>query len=185
MSRTVTGLVFVTVRRGGAGRAAPPASPRRAATPQPLSSTREGPALRVGPPGSESFVGLLANGEGAFGVAVAASGAFLAFTRGMASRADVWFSGDCYRGRLPVAVTRPDRAPVLTAAAPADELFRRQDADGVLGASALPGNIACAVRRTAAGRFLSAGTVPYRVDLFPILGLCPHSHPAPTARRQQ
>ena len=111
-----------------------------------------------------------AKGEGAFGVAVAAVGAFLAFTCGMASRADVWFSGDYYRGRLPVAVNGPDRAPGLTAtepAAPADELFRRDDADGVLGAVALPGNTVCAVKRNADGRFLSAGTVPYRVDLRP------------------
>src|SRR5918998_1542354 len=82
-----------------------------AATPEPLLTTRDGSALRVGPPESEHFVGLLANGEGAFGVAVAADGAFLAFTCGMAARADVWFSGDWYRGRLadePVTVSGPD-----------------------------------------------------------------------------
>jgi hypothetical protein len=131
----------------------------------------------------------LANGEGAFGVAVAADDAFLAFTCGMAARADVWFSGDWYRGRLadePVTVLGPegerltlsrtpegglagevtgaDRAPVSSAAepaAPADGLFRRDDADGVLGAVALPGNTVCAVKRTVDGRFLAAGTVPY------------------------
>jgi hypothetical protein len=67
-------------------------------------------------------------------------------------------------GHLSVAVTGPDRAPVLAAAgsaAPADELFRLDDADGVLGAVALPGNTVSAVQRTADGRFLSAGTVPY------------------------
>jgi hypothetical protein len=133
---------------------------------------------------------LLANGEGAFGVAVAADGAFLAFTCGMAARADVWFSGDWYRGRLandrPVTVPGPDgegltlsrtteggmagelaapnREPLLAVAAPAgpaDGLFRRDDADGVLGAVALPGNTVCAVKRTVDGRFLPAGTVPY------------------------
>jgi hypothetical protein len=133
---------------------------------------------------------LLANGEGAFGVAVAADGAFLAFTCGMSARADVWFSGDWYRGRLvgdqPVTIpgsdsesltllrategglsgelAAPDREPLLAAAAPAapaDGLFRRDDADGVLGAVALPGNTVCAVKRTDDGRLLPAGTVPY------------------------
>jgi hypothetical protein len=84
MRLAATGLVVVTVPPGGAGRPAPHASPLLAATPQPLSSTREGPALRMGPPGSEYFVGLVANGEGAFGVTVAAVGAFPAFTCGMA-----------------------------------------------------------------------------------------------------
>jgi hypothetical protein len=121
---------------------------------------------------------------------VAADGAFLAFTRGMAARADVSFSGDWYRGRLgndrPVTVpgpdgesltlsrttggslsgevASPDQEPLLATAAPAgpaDGLFRRDDADGVLGAVALPGNTVCAVKRTADGRFLPAGTVPY------------------------
>ena len=189
MRLAATGLVFVLVLLGGAGSPAPHAAPRFAATPEPLLSTQEGPALRVGPPGSEHFVGLLANGEGAFGVAVAADGAFLAFTCGMAARADVWFSGDWYRGRLadePVTLAGPDgerltlswrpedglaaevtgsdRTPVRAAAAPAapaDGLFRRDDADGVLGAVALPGNTVCAVKRTADGQFLPAGTVPY------------------------
>jgi hypothetical protein len=190
MRRVATGLLMVAVLLGGAGSPAPLAGPLLAATPEPLLSTREGPALRVGPSGSEHFVGLLANGEGAFGVAVAADGAFLAFTCGMAARADVWFSGDWYRGRLandrPVTVpgsdgegltlsrtterglsgelAAPDREPIPAAAAPAapgDGLFRRDDADGVLGAVALPGNTVCAVKRTADGRLLPAGTVPY------------------------
>jgi hypothetical protein len=58
----------------------------------------------------------------------------------------------------------PDREPLLaapTSAAPADGLFRRDDAGGVLGAVALPGNTVCAVKCTAEGRFLPAGTVPY------------------------
>jgi hypothetical protein len=189
MRRVATGLLMVAVLLGGAGSPAPLAGPLLAATPEPLLSTREGPALRVGPSGSEHFVGLLANGEGAFGVAVAADGAFLAFTCGMAARADVWFSGDWYRGRLasdrPVTVPGPDgesltlsrtksglagelvapaRESLLAEVAPAasaDGLFRRDDADGVLGAVALPGNTVCAVKRTADGRFLPAGTVPY------------------------
>ena len=174
---------------GGAGSLTPPSVLLAAATPEPFLTTRDGPALRVGPPGSEHFVGLLANGEGAFGAAVSADGAFLAFTCGMAARADVWFSGDWYRGRLasdqPVTVPGPDgesltlsrtkgglagelvapgRESLLASvapAAPADGLFRRDDADGVLGAVALPGNTVCAVKRTADGRFLPAGTVPY------------------------
>jgi len=175
---------------GGAGSPTPPSVLLAAATPEPLLGTLDGPALRVGPSGSEHFAGLLANGEGAFGVAVAADGAFLAFTCGMAARADVWFSGDWYRGRLagdrPVTVpgsdgegltlsrttedglsgqlAAPDREPLLAAAAPAapaDGLFRRDDADGVLGAVALTGNTVCAVKRTTDGRFLPSGTVPY------------------------
>ena len=175
---------------GGAGSPTPPSALRAAATPEALLSTREGPALRIGPPGSEHFVGLLANGEGAFGVAVAAHGTFLAFTCGMAARADVWFSGDWYRGRLasdqPVTVpgadgesltlsrategglsgelAAPDREPLQATVAPAaaaDGLFRRDDADGVLGAVALPGNTVCAVKRTDDGGLLPAGTVPY------------------------
>ena len=189
MRRVATGLLLVAMLLGGAESPTPPSSLLAAATPESLLSTRDGPALRVGPSGSEHFVGLLANGEGALGVAVAADGAFLAFTCGMAARADVWFSGDWYHGRLvdePVivsgpdgeqlslsrtpeggltgAVTGSDHAPVLAAAqpaAPADGLFRRDDADGVLGAVALPGNTVCAVKRTADGRFLPAGTVPY------------------------
>ncbi len=188
MRLAAAGLLMVAALLGGAGLPAPHASPRVAATLEPLLSTRDGPALRVGPPGSEHFVGLLANGEGAFGVAVAADGAFLAFTCGMAARADVWFSGDWYRGHLtdePVivsgpdgeqlslsrtegglagAVTGSDGAPVVSTAGPAaaaDGLFRRDDADGVLGAVALPGNTVCAVKRTADGRVLPAGTVPY------------------------
>src|SRR5215212_5518828 len=186
MRLAAASMLIVAALLGGAGSPAPRASPLIAATPEPLLSTREGPALRVGPPGSEHFIGLLANGEGAFGVAVAADGAFLAFTCGMAARADVWFSGDWYRGRLandrPVTVpgpdgeslnlsrttegdlagelTAPDREPLLVEAppaAPADGLFRRDDADGVLGAVALPGNAVCGVKRTADGRFLPAG----------------------------
>jgi hypothetical protein len=107
----------------------------------------------------------------------------------MAARADAWFSGDWYRGRLagdrPVTVpgsdgegltlsrtkgglsgelVASDREPLLAtaaAAAAADGLFRRDDADGVLGAVALPGNTVCAVKRTVEGRILPAGTVPY------------------------
>lgn len=189
MRQAATGLLLVAVLLGGAGSPAPRAGPLLAATPEPLLSTREGPALRVGPPGSAHFVGLLANGEGAFGVAITADGTFLAFTCGMAARAGVGFSGDWYRGRLteqPITVpgpdgerltlswttesglaaevTAPDRAPVLAVAAPAaleDGLFRREDADGVLGAVALPGNTVCAVKRTENDRFLPAGTVPY------------------------
>src|SRR5215213_10417800 len=112
MRLAATGLVLVAVLLGGAGLPAPHAGPRIAATLEPVLNTREGPALRIGPPGSEHFVGLLANGEGALGVAVAADGAFLAFTCGMAARTDVWFSGDWYRGRLaseqPVTVPGPD-----------------------------------------------------------------------------
>ena len=65
---------------------------------------------------------------------------------------------------LAAEVTAPDREPVLAVAAPAapeDGLFRREDADGVLGAVALPGNTVCAVKRTEDDRFLPAGTVPY------------------------
>jgi hypothetical protein len=188
MRFAATGLLMVAVLLGGAGDPAPHAAPR-AATPEPLLSTREGPALRVGPPGSEHFVGLLANGEGALGVAVTADGSFLAFTCGMAARVDVWFSGDWYRGRLADesviasgpdgeqlslsrtpegglagAVTESDRTPVVATvepAAPDDGLFRRDDADGVLGAVALPGNTVCAVKRTADDQFVPAGTVPY------------------------
>ena len=189
MRLVAPGFLLAAALLGGAESPTPPSALLAAATPEPLLSTRDGPALRVGPSGSEHFVGLLANGEGAFGVVVAADGAFLAFTCGMAARADVWFSGDWYRGRLvdePVivsgpdgeqlslsrtpeggltgAVTGSDHAPVLAAAqpaAPADGLFRRDDADGVLGAVALPGNTVCAVKRTTDGRFLPAGTVPY------------------------
>jgi hypothetical protein len=136
------------------------------------------------------FAGLLANAAGASGVAVVADGAFLAFTCGMAARADVWFSSDWYRGRLgndqPVTVlgpdgeslslsrtaegslsgevTTPNQEPLFAMAAPAapaDGLFRRDETDGVLGAVALPGNTVCAVKRTDDGRLLPAGTVPY------------------------
>jgi hypothetical protein len=189
MRFAATGLVFVAALLGGAGSPAPQAAPRVAATPGPLLSTREGAALRVGPPGSEHFVGLLANGEGALGMAVAVDGAFLAFTCGMAARADVWFSGDWYHGRLmdePATVPGPDGERLTlsrgsdgslagelagpegervsakaTVAGAADGLFRRDDADGVLGAVALPGNTVCAVKRTDDGRLLPAGTVPY------------------------
>src|SRR5215211_5085184 len=111
MRLAATGLVLVAVLLGGTGSPAPLAGPRFAATLEPLLNTREGPALRIGPPGSEHFVGLLANGEGALGMAVAVDGAFLAFTCGMAARVDIWFSGDWYRGRLiddPVTVPGPD-----------------------------------------------------------------------------
>jgi hypothetical protein len=184
------GFLLAAALLGDAESPAPPSALLAATTPETLLATQEGPALRVGPPGSEYFAGLLANGEGALGVAVAADGAFLAFTCGMAARSDVWFSGDWYRGRLgndrPVTVpgpdgerlslarttegslsgelTAPEREPLLATAAPAapaDGLFRRDDADGVLGAVALPGNTVCAVKRTDDGRFLPAGTVPY------------------------
>ena len=182
------GLLLVATLLGGAGGPAPP-SPLVAATPSPLLLTGEGHALRVGPAGAEHSVGLLANGEGAVGVAVAADGAFLAFTCAMPARPDAWFSGDWYRGRLgedPVEVPGPDgerlrlaRAPdgrvvgeleaaagealplAPTTAAPPDGLFRRDDADGVLGAVALPGNTVCAVKRTSDDRLIPAGTVPY------------------------
>jgi hypothetical protein len=132
---------------------------------------------------------LVANGEGALGMAIAADGAFLAFTCGMSARVDVWFSGDWYRGRLmdePVTVPGPDGEHLTlsrgsdgslagelagpegervsakaTLAGVADGLFRRDDADGVLGAVALPGNAVCAVKRTDDDRFVAAGTVPY------------------------
>jgi hypothetical protein len=183
------GFLLAAALLRGAGSPTPPSALLAAATPEAPLSTREGLALRVGPPGSEHFVGLLANGEGAFGVAVAADGAFLAFTCGMVARVDAWFSGDWYRGRLasnqPVTVSGSDgesltlsrtkgalsgevagqdREPLVAAAAlaaPADGLFRRDDADGVLGAVALPGNTVCAVKRTVDGRLLPAGTVPY------------------------
>jgi hypothetical protein len=190
MRLVAASFLLAAAQLGGAGSPTPPSVLLAAATPEPLLTTREGPALRVGPPGSEHFAGLLANGEGAFGAAVAADGAFLAFTCGMAAQADVWFSGDWYRGQLasdrPVTVPGPDgesltlswttegglagelaaadREPLPVAAAPAapvDGLFRRDDADGVLGAVALPGNTVCAVKRTDDGRFLPAGTVPY------------------------
>jgi hypothetical protein len=107
----------------------------------------------------------------------------------MAARADVWFSGDWYHGRLmddPATVPGPDGERLTlsrgsdgnlagalagpegervsakaTVAGAADGLFRRDDADGVLGAVALPGNTVCAVKRTDDGRLLPAGTVPY------------------------
>src|SRR5687768_6794858 len=112
MRLVAPGFLFAAALLGGAESPTPPSSLLAAATPESLLSTRDGPALRVGSSGSEHFVGLLANGEGALGVAVAADGAFLAFTCGMAARADVWFSGDWYRGRLvvdePVIVSGPD-----------------------------------------------------------------------------
>jgi hypothetical protein len=189
MRLVAAGLMLVAALLAGAGSPGSQAGPR-AATPEPLLSTREGLTLRVGPPGSEHFVGMLANGEGALGVAVATDNAFLAFTCGMAGRTDVWFSGDWYRGRLaaeePVTVPGPDgerltlwRTPegALAAkvsalghvsavastatAAPEDGLFRRDDAGGVLGAVALPGNTVCAVKHTDDGHLLPAGTVPY------------------------
>ena len=112
MRLAAASLMLVAALLGGYRKSGVPRWSAFAATPEPLLSTREGPALRVGPPGSEHFVGMLANGEGAFGVAVAVDGAFLAFTCGMAARADVWFSGDWYRGRLtaeePATVPGPD-----------------------------------------------------------------------------
>ena len=183
------GFLLAAALLGGGGDPAPPSALLAAATPEALLSTREGSALRVGPPGSEHFVGLLANGEGALGMAVAVDGAFLAFTCGMAARADVWFSGDWYHGRLmnePVTMPGPDGERLTlsrgtngslagelagpegervsanaTVAGAADGLFRRDDADGVLGAVALPGNTVCAVKRTDDGGFFAAGTVPY------------------------
>jgi hypothetical protein len=190
MRLVAASLLLAAALLGGVADPAPPSALLAAATPEALLTTGEGAALRVGPPGSEHFAGLLANGEGALGVAVTSDGAFLAFTCGMAARADVWFSGDWYRGRLandqPVTVPGPDgeslhlsrttegrltgelvaadheplRA-VAAPAAPADGLFRRDDADRVLGAVALPGNTVCAVKRTADGRILAAGTMPY------------------------
>lgn len=186
MKLAILGFLLAAALTGGAGSLAPlPVT----ATPEPLLTTREGSALRVGPVGSTRFVGLLANGEGAIAVTVAADGAFLAFTCAMAARAEAWFSGDWYRGVLAddeeVAVAGPDgerltlsgaadhlvgtlslsgRDPLpvaAQAAAPEDGLFRRDDADGVLGAVALPGNTVCAVKRTSDDRFLPAGTVPY------------------------
>ena len=74
MRRVATGLLLVAMLLGGAESPTPPSALLAAATPEPLVSTRDGPALRVGPSGSEHFVGLLANGEGALGVAVAADG---------------------------------------------------------------------------------------------------------------
>ena len=159
-------------------------------TPVAVLTTGEGKALRVGPLAAEHAVGLLANGAGSIGVAVAADGSFLAFTCGVRANPDAWYSGDWYRGTLagdrPAEATGPDgerlriaRAPgggivvVLTSAAEdtltapvavavdGDGLYRRDDADGVLGAVALPGNAVCAVKRTSDGRFLPAGTVPY------------------------
>ena len=184
------GLLLATALLGGAGGLAPSTGARAVATPAALLLTGEGHALRVGPPGAEHAVGLLANGGGAVGVAVAADGSFLAFTCGMRPQASAWYSGDWYRGDLldrePIEVEGPDgetlrigRGPdgrlngTLTApsgetvpiaadpAATGDGLFRRDDADGVLGAVALPGNAVCAVKRTDEGRFLPAGTVPY------------------------
>jgi hypothetical protein len=188
MRHTALGLL-VAMLLGGAGAPASPAGSLIAATPEMLLSTGDGPALRVGTPGSEHYVGLVANGEGALGVAVAADGAFLAFTCGMAARADVWFWGDWYRGQLAnqsATVLGPDgerltlsratedaltgeltvpggeRVTAAAAgAAAADGLFRRDDANGVLGAVALPGNTVCAVKRTVDGRVLPAGTMPY------------------------
>ena len=191
--RALSGILLVAFL--AAGILAPrgsgaPADP--AATPEQLLTTWEGHALRVGPHGAEHFVGLLANGEGAVGIVVAADGAFLAFTCGIAARADAWFSGDWYRGELaadgPVEAHGPDGEilrltippdgrlagelvgpsrdplPIATAAAAAaaeDWLFPRDDADGILGAVALPGNTVCAVKRTGDGRFVPAGTTPY------------------------
>jgi len=188
MRQVAASFLLAAALLGGTGSPAPP-SAHLAATPEPLLSTQEGPVLRVGPPGSEHFVGLLANGEGALGMAVAVDGAFLAFTCGMAARVDVWFSGDWYRGRIidePVTVPGPDGERLTltrgtdgsiaselsrpegervsakaSLASSADGLFRRDDADGVLGAVALPGNTVCAVKRTDDGRLLPAGTVPY------------------------
>jgi hypothetical protein len=182
--------VLAVALAGGAGSTAPPATPRASGTPAPLLTTGLGRALRVGPAEATHHVGLLANGAGAVGVALAGDGSFLAFTCGMRANAAAWYAGDWYRGRLvtsqPVEVAGPDRErlrlarapdgrldgtlavmghdPVAFAAAPAgagDGLFRRDDADGVLGAVALPGNAVCAGKRTVDGRFLPAGTVPY------------------------
>jgi hypothetical protein len=70
MRLAAIGLLLIAVLPGDAGDPAPQAGHVVAVTPEPLLTTREGPALQVGPPGSEHFVGLLADGEGALGVAV-------------------------------------------------------------------------------------------------------------------
>jgi hypothetical protein len=72
MRVAATGLVFVAALLGGAGSPAPHAAPRVGATPEPLLSTREGPNLQVGPPGSGRVVGQQADGEGALGAVVGA-----------------------------------------------------------------------------------------------------------------
>lgn len=157
---------------------------------EPMLITGEGPVLRVGPAEVTHFAGLLANGEGAFGVAVAPDGAYLAYTCGMRPQVDAWYSGDWYRGTLisgevvdaegedrerlqlgyspagniegALISSKGDTFPIIAGpASVGDGLFRRDDADGVLGAVALPGNTVCAVKRTTDGELVPAGTVPY------------------------
>ena len=160
-------------------------------TASPTFLTRLGHALRVGPQGAQHYVALLAHGAGALAIVVASSGEFLAFACGSAASTDAWYSGDWYRGLLPdrgvVEVSGPDgerlavgRSPegrpegTLTSAddevqvwssghaAPEDGLFRREDADGVLGVVALPGLAACGVKRSIGGsHFVQTSTVPY------------------------
>ncbi len=183
-------LPLATLLAGPGSRPPIMAAPTSATADSHLLITELGSALRVGPPGVEHLVGFVANGTGALGIAVAADGAFLAFTCAMRPQADAWFSGDWYRGELtgeqPVAVAGPNgeklriaRTPdgrlvgtvaqttggaVPVAAAPAvarNGLYRREDADGVLGAVALSGVTVCAVKRTTDDQFLPAGTVPF------------------------
>ncbi len=173
-------------------RSQPPlaAAPTMATPESHLLLTELGSTLRVGPPGVEHLVGFVANGTGAVGIAVAADGAFLAFTCAMRPQADAWFSGDWYRGKItgeqPVEVAGPNgeemriartsdgrlvgtlvpaaggAVPVTAAPAGArNGLYRREDADGVLGAVALSGVTVCAVKQTTDDRFLPAGTVPF------------------------
>lgn len=183
-------VALVAVAVWGTGAPVPLSEATASLAIDPVLLTGEGPTLRVGPAEASHAVGLLANGAGAIGVAVAADGAFVAFTCGMRPQADVWFSGDWYRGRFADdgrgEAVGPDgerltldrtkdgrlsgtlRSPAgeelsaeLAPAASTDGLYRRDDADGVLGAVALPGNAVCAVKRTLDDRFLPAGTVPY------------------------
>ena len=84
MRLVAPGFLLAAALLGGAESPTPPSALLAAATPEPLLSTRDGPTRRAGPSGSEHFAGLLANGEGALGVAVAADGTFLAFTCGIA-----------------------------------------------------------------------------------------------------
>ncbi|HEV2066712.1 MAG TPA: hypothetical protein VGR08_07745 [Thermomicrobiales bacterium] len=190
MKHAIHALLLVILLVGGVQTWAPPAGTPITAMSEPMLTTSEGSVLRVGPAEVTHFAGLLANGEGAFGVAVAPDGAYLAFTCGMRPHAGVWYSGDWYRGKLAkretTTMARPDGeelvierasdgalvgslrsstgnqlAVEVVMASLQDGLFRRDDADGVLGAVALPGNTVCAVKRTADDRFLPAGTVPY------------------------
>jgi hypothetical protein len=193
MSRMAAlGLLVCLVTFGSLRTGPAPGAGAHVATPAPLVLTDLGHALRVGPATAGHFVGLLANGSGAIGIAIAPNGTFLAHTCGMRPQADAWFNGDWYRGRLvkgeaaePTVseadgdelhlaqgadgvITGTVRSPAgeqlpitVTEAAAEDGLFRRDDADGVLGAVALPGNTVCADKRTSDGDLIPAGTVPY------------------------